>query len=420
VVERSFLSRLRSLEQWKKNQIAVTISASGVRLGVTLVMPFLPTYVRELGITDTGAIALWSGILFSISPALAAITGPMWGKIADRYGIKLVVLRAALGNCLCWFLMAFPGNVWHLLVFRAALGMVGGFNAVSVAAITQLTPREKTSEAIGTLQSVQILSAAVGPFVGGLLSQTIGIRNTFFLTAAAIFVSVLSIIILYKDAEKKPKDETTSAAPSKRDSYLRHPEYLLPMLILFSIQMTDRTYAPILPLFLEQLGTPVTRIALVSGTLFSLAAIAEAFSAWLSGRLASKIWIPRLLITRLGLGVVVLMPLALAQSSTVFFVLRILLALVAGGILTLALTAAGKTIPGEQRGSGYGILSSALMFGGSIGPIVSGLLANWNMRAVFAFNLVIYALLVVAVWRFGKKEPRGALRATLPGSTSSS
>jgi MFS family permease len=218
--------------------------------------------------------------------------------------------------------------------------------------------------------------------------------------------SVLSIVFLYKDAPARTRAEVADAASKPGPSYLGHPEYLLPMLVLFSIQMTDRTYAPILPLFLEQLGTPATRIALMAGTLFSLAAVAEAFSAWLSGRLASRIPVPRLMMARLSLGVVVLIPLTLAQTATMFFVLRVALALVAGGILTLAFTAAGDAIPGEHRGSGYGILSSALMFGGSIGPVVSGLLANLNLRAVFGFNVLVYVMLVVAVWRYGPRPDR--------------
>jgi len=303
--------------------------------------------------------------------------------------------------------MAFPGNVWHLLAFRAALGFLGGFNNVSVAAITQLTPKDRTAQVIGTLQSSQILSAAVGPFVGGILSQTIGIRNTILLTAAIIFCSALSIVFLYKDSKKEPVRKAETVIEKDRGGYLKHPEYLLPMLILFSIQMTARTYAPILPLFLEQLGTPATRITLVSGTLFSLAALGEAFSAWMSGKLASRIPIHRLLTIRLALGVTVLAPLALAQSTTVFFALRVILALVAGGILTPAFTAAGDSIPGEHRGTGYGILSSALMFGGSIGPVVSGLLANLNIRAVFLFNLGVYALLGVVVWRYRRRLTGG-------------
>ena len=153
----------RALEQWQKNQIAVAASASGVWLGNTLVLPFLPLFVRQLGIEGTGAIAFWTGLLFAVRPALAALTGPLWGKVADRYGLRLIAARAAAGNSLCWFLMAFATDVWELLLIRTALGILGGFNSISVAAITQLAPTDRTARVIGNLQSTQILSAALGP-----------------------------------------------------------------------------------------------------------------------------------------------------------------------------------------------------------------------------------------------------------------
>ena len=135
------MPRFHSLQQWQKNQIAVSASASGVWLGNTLVMPFLPIFVRELGVEGTGAIAFWTGLLFAISPGLSALTGPLWGRIGDRYGLKLVTARAVAGNSICWFFMLFAENVWHVLIIRALLGVLGGFNNVSVAAITQLFHR---------------------------------------------------------------------------------------------------------------------------------------------------------------------------------------------------------------------------------------------------------------------------------------
>ncbi len=390
-----------SLQQWRKNQLAVSISGSGVWLGNTLVMPFLPIFVRQLGVEGTGATAFWTGVLFAVSPALAALTGPIWGRIGDRYGMRWVTARAAAGNSLCWFLMPFADNVWHALAFRTALGVLGGFNNVSVAAITQLTPKEQTSRVIGTLQSTQILSAAVGPIVGALLAQSIGIRNTFFVTSLVMFGSFLSILLLYRDRARHSADRDATKEKRPSRGYLRKPEYLVPMLILFSIQMTNRTHAPVVPLFLEELGTPTRALITVAGALFSIAAIGEAFSAWLSGRLVGRIHINRLLLVRLGFGVAFLTPLALAQTSTAFFVWRIALAFVAGGILTLAYAAAGDVIPSEQRSSGYSILSSMLMLGGSLGPIVAGLLAGLSLRAVFFFNIAVYACLIVVVLAYG-------------------
>ncbi len=411
------LHRLRSLEQWRKNQIAVTVSASFVFFGFTLVMPFLPLYVRQLGVQGTGAIAFWTGLILSVSPAMAALSGPIWGRVGDRVGLKAMAVRATAVNCLCWFMMAFAANVWHLLLLRALLGLLGGFNSVSIAAITQLSPRDKMARVIGTLQATQILGAAVGPVVGGILAGYIGIQNTFFATAVLMFGSFLSIMLLYRDSERKPSAKTgESPGPALDRSFLKHPEYLMPLVILFVVHMTHRTYAPIIPLFLEQLGTPAARLAAVAGAMFSMAAFGEALSSWLSGRLASRVPIERLILVRLSLGLAVLIPIALVGSSSMFFILRVTLALLAGGILTLAFTSAGHVIPPEHRGTGFSILSSVSLLGGSAGPIIAGALAALSIRAVFVFNIVVYVLLIAfMVTRITQIKGRGRTVRKLRG-----
>ncbi len=397
-----------SMTQWRKNQLAVTVSASFVFFGFTLVMPFLPIYVRQLGVEGTGAIAFWTGLILAVSPAAAALSGPLWGRLGDRFGLRPMTARATGVNCVCWFLMGFADSVLALFLLRLLLGLFGGFNSISVAAITQLTPQKRIARVIGTLQSTQILAAAIGPLVGGFLAQFIGIRNTFFATAVLMLGSFLTIILLYRDPPKPARtpEAKPDSDPRLTSSFFKRPEYLLPLLILFFIHMTDRTYAPVVPLFLEQLGTPTSRVAALSGTIFSLAALGEAFSAWLSGRLASRIRLGRLIMARLTLGILVLGPLVFVGSTAAFFTLRVLLALVAGGILTLAYTSAGSVIPGERRGTGFSILASTSLFGGSAGPIISGLLAGISIRAVFIFNLAVYMVLIAVVYRLNDRRPQ--------------
>src|SRR5581483_4278947 len=197
------------LEQWRKNQIAVTASGSFLFFGYYLVMPFLPIFVRDLGIQSTAGIAFWSGLILSISPLISALVGPLWGRLGDRVGMKVMAERATAANSICWFLMAFSQNVYQLLALRALLGFLGGFTSVSVALVTQLSPKEKTGEVIGTLQSAQILSSALGPFFGGLLADYIGIRNTFFVTGLFMTGAFISIVWLYQDGADaaKPQEE---------------------------------------------------------------------------------------------------------------------------------------------------------------------------------------------------------------------
>src|SRR6516162_6795282 len=122
--------RITNLEQWKKNQIAVTISGSCIFFGYWLVMPFLPMFVRQLGVQSTAGIAFWSGLILSISPLISALVGPLWGRLGDRIGMKVMAQRATAANSICWFLMAFSQNVYQLAFFRAVLGLLGGFTSV--------------------------------------------------------------------------------------------------------------------------------------------------------------------------------------------------------------------------------------------------------------------------------------------------
>jgi len=386
------------LPQWRRNQIAVTISGSLMNFGYTLVMSFLPIYVQELGVAGTGAIALWSGLILSASPLMAALLGPVWGRIGDQYGMKMIATRATAANALLWFSMAFAHNVWQLFLLRVILGMLGGFTNVAVALVTQLTPKEKVPSVIGTLNSWQILSAALGPLAGGVLATWIGVRNTFMFTGLVNFGSLLSILLLYRDQDiaepVKPPGEKGAGF-----QFWRRPEYFTALMILFFVNMADRTFGPIMPLFLEELGTSRTSLEMVTGVLISAAAFGEAFSSWLSGRLAARMSLRFLITWRLILSIVVLLPMVVVGSPGQFSVLRVMLALLAGGTLTLALSAAHHVIPSEHRGAGFAVLSGTSMLGGAAGPILAGAIAGVSIRGIFVANAVVYGLMIGFVYK---------------------
>jgi DHA1 family multidrug resistance protein-like MFS transporter len=386
------------LPQWRKNQIAVTISGSFMNFGYTLVMSFLPIYVRELGVESTGAIALWSGLILSASPLMASLMGPLWGRLGDRRGMKMIATRATAANAVLWFSMAFAHSVLQLFLLRIVLGILGGFTNVAVALVTQLTPKEKVPSVIGTLQSWQILSAAIGPLAGGILATSIGVRNTFMFTGLMNFGSLLSILLLYRDTDVTAP-VTAPEAKGSGSEFWKRPEYFTALMILFFVNMADRTFGPIIPLFLEELGSPRAGLEMVAGILISAAAFGEAFSSWLSGRLASKISLRRLIIGRLILSIVILLPMIAVRTVGEFSFLRVLLALLAGGTLTLALTAAHHVIPSEHRGTGFALLSGTSMAGGAAGPIIAGAIAGFSLRGIFVANSLVYLLMIGFVYR---------------------
>ena len=104
---------------WKRNQAAITAAAFVGFTGFTLVMPFLPLYIRELGVTDVGEIALWTGLTLGASPALAALTAPLWGRVGDRFGNKLLVQRSLISFIAAMTAMSYVTEPWHLFALRA-------------------------------------------------------------------------------------------------------------------------------------------------------------------------------------------------------------------------------------------------------------------------------------------------------------
>ncbi len=419
------LARLLPAEQWRRNQIAVTIAAAMVFFGFTLFMPFLPFYVKELGVHDRREVAVWSGIFLTVSPLLASILGPVWGRLGDRVGMKIMVERVLLTITVHWGLMYFARTVWQVLALRILLGLFSGFGTMSVALVTHGCPRERIGRAVGTLQAAQILSTAFGPFVGGILAQSLGIRSTFVVTFFLCLAALLFVAALYGDTraaadEGAPEGMVVSqegpvtagvravvappspAAPEAAGRLTLRDVFGLPFLmpllpLLFLVNLVDRSLALSVPLYLASLAGPGMGVEAVTGIVVSAGAFASAGSAYLLGHRAVRVGSMRLLLVGLIGGLAAIVPMGLCRSILPFAILRVLVGASVGGAATLAYTLGGAQIPSHVRASGYSLLSSAAMLGGAMGPILCGLLTSIDLRAPFFASGLIYLGLALHV-----------------------
>jgi len=388
-------------EAWRRNELAVNIAAGLVFFGFTLVMPFLPLYVEELGVKGVGKIALWSGILLSAPPLLAALLGPFWGRVGDRYGMKLMVGRVLTTMTVTWALMYFATNVYHVLALRVLLGIFSGFSAMSAALVTQSCPRDRIGHAIGTLQATQILSTAVGPFAGGVLYALVGIRNAFLLTSACCIVALGLILILYRDVEKAPGDERIFARKgpagwrSEWKEMKRLPGYLAIIPYLFLVNLVDRSFPTVIPLLVQSMiGNFPKQVATTSGIIVTSHALAAALSAFVLGRLVARVRPGPLIVAILsGAGLVTLL-MILCRTPGQFLALRVLAGFLAGGAVTLGYTVGGASIPPARRAYLYGILSSTALLGGAVGPLASGVLVGLRLQTPFYAAAITYLALV--------------------------
>jgi DHA1 family multidrug resistance protein-like MFS transporter len=383
----------------RKNLFALTAASFVGFTGFTLVMPFLPLYIAQLGVTDVGEVAAWTGISLGITPALTALLAPAWGRVADRFGRKLLVARSLASFVVLMTAMAFATRPWHLLVLRAVQGVFAGYGALCVAMAADSAPKERLAQSIGMVQTAQRLGPAVGPVLGGMVAGLVGLRHAFFVTAALYAVALVQLVVLYREP---PAVATRAAAARGRITFrsvLAFENFLVLMGVIFGFQFVDRSFGPVLPLHVAALGVSASRVAVWSGVIFSVLACAGAvghhFCAWLLRR-----WTPRTVIARGAL--------AAAAAAAGFAWMPSAWALVPAGALfgagvgvamTAAYTSAATVVPAGVRGAGFGVLSSASLIGMALSPVVCGLAVATDIRLVYLGDAAALCVLALVVRR---------------------
>src|SRR3954451_14848842 len=167
---------------YRRNLIAVTAASFIGFMGFTLVMPFLPLYLHQLGVTDVGEVAVWSGLCLGVTPALTALLSPFWGRLADRYGRKIMVERSLISFIFLMGAMAFVSHPWQEFALRAAQGLFAGYGALTLTMAADPAARDLVSCSSGLVQTAELLGPAVGPIVGGAVAQIVGLRYAFLVT----------------------------------------------------------------------------------------------------------------------------------------------------------------------------------------------------------------------------------------------
>jgi DHA1 family multidrug resistance protein-like MFS transporter len=396
----------------RRNLYVTVTMVFAVFTGFAFVLPFLPLFVRDLGVEGPERAALWAGVLIGVAPLLAGLLAPVWGRLADRHGHKNVALKALVSYVVILALTAAVTSVGQLLALRIGIGLFGGIGPLGLAMATAQTRREDTGRAVGLVQAAQILSAAVGPFAGGLLADTIGIRRTFLVTAGLCALALVLVAVFY---DEHGAAERRAASPSASfGAVAAVPGVVALLAVLFVVNFIGRSFTPILPLHLADLGVVPEHLASATGVLISVYSVAAALSAALLGRLSRRHPPRALLVGTLVGGAVAVLPMALVPRFELLLGLAALLRLVAGGTLRLCYTIGGLMVPEAVRTTAFGFFSGAALFGGAVSPSAAGLVAHLALRGIYWVDAALY-LLLAAVLLSGRVL-RPAARAAAPAA----
>ena len=371
-------------------------------VAMTLLLPFLPLYVEQLGVKDHAAIVQWSGVAFGATFASAALVAPLWGRLADRHGRKLMLIRASLGMAVAMALIGLAQNVYQLVGLRLLAGLLGGYASGSMVLVATQTPKDRTGWALGTMSSAIMAGNLAGPLIGGFLPPLIGIRWTFFSAGAVIFIAFLATLFLIRE-ERRPAGTAQQKPPA---SWAGVPDKRPVVAMLFTgmlLMLANMSIEPIITVYVAQLVADPAQVTVMAGFVMSAAALGSILSAARLGRLADRVGHWNVIIGCLAVSAVLLIPQAFVTEGWQLVLLRFLMGLSLGGLLPCIATVIRHSVPAAVAGSMLGYSVSSQYVGQVAGPVLGGFVGgHYGMRTVFFATCALMALGAGWNWRAQK------------------
>lgn len=388
------------MEVWKRNLVILTISQFIVQTGMSLILPFLSLFLeKDLGLANDPNLNLWSGVIFGANFLTALIFAPIWGRIADRIGRKVMLLRSAFGMAIITGTMGFVTSPAQLLGLRLLNGVISGFIPAAIALVSTNTPKERVGFALGVLQAGGVAGTILGPAFGGVLADLLGYRLVFIVTGSMLFLAGCFSLFFVKEINKPNPKEVT-----KSNGFVHDFKLIIsngPMIALFTtgmlIQFSIMGTSPQLSLYVKDLLADPTYVSFFAGLVVSATGIANMVTAPFLGRLGDRVGSQNVLFICLIGSALITLPHAFANSIWMLVALRFLLGLFVGGLMPSVNALIRVFAPKGMESRTYGYATSSQFIGNMLGPVVCALIAD-SFGIAYAFVLTAVLLFLNTVW----------------------
>jgi len=340
---------------WRRTLYVMWIAELICIVGFSFVMPFIPFYIRELGVTDERLVPIWAGILVTAPGLMFAVFSPIWGIVADRYGRKLVLLA----------LMGTAKNVYQLLALRLVQGAITGTVAASIALVSSVTPLSRLGYSLGLMQTAVFAGNTVGPWLGGITADHYGYRIPFYIAGGLLFLGGWLVLVGARERFSRPSVEMVKANGSLGE-VANHRGFPTMLAVVFFINLGGTIVAPIFPLFVESLVAVKAMVASTTGLVIAISGLMAAVSAGVIGRISDRIGYKKVLVGCTLFSGIFCIPQAIAQSVGQLLGIRALFGLVAGGTGPAVNALVGKITPRNSYGRAYGLVTSVGAVGGAM------------------------------------------------------
>lgn len=384
------------MEKWKRNLIVCWFGTFVTMIGMSQIAPILPIYVKELGVTSIKLVEQISGIAFGLTFVTSAIFSPIWGKLADKYGRKPMLLRASLGMSIVVISMGFAHSIRLLIILRLLQGTISGYSTACTTLIATQTDKEHAGVALGTLSTAGIAGSLFGPVIGGYLEQIVGIRNEFFIIGTLLSIAFIASLIFVKE-DFKPSEVKVLNFKEVWDIIPDKMLVISMFITSFMLQLAFYSIEPIITVYVTSLSKNATNVAFISGLVFSTSGLANILAARHLGRLSDRIGAHKVMLVALIVAGIIFIPQAFVKNPWQLMGLRFILGLAAAGLTPSINTIIKKITPDAITGRAFGFNMSALYLGTFCGSVLGGQIsANFGIKYIFFITSAL--LLLNSLW----------------------
>jgi predicted MFS family arabinose efflux permease len=368
--------------------VACHFVASFAALGLP---PFFPELLPALGDPH----ATWAGVLYVVPTVCVALSAPLWGRLADRYGRKRLLLRAQLGLALAFWLAAHARTLSEFTAVLVLQGLLGGTFSASHAYLATALRGPELASALTAMQVSARAALVAAPIAVGLLARWVGPQELYQPLA---LLPLIAALLVSRLPEPGPRDVTTPAAAPTGPGAPAGPLFALEAAFVFATVISF----PYLLVLLRQ--TVPDAGETLAGLLFAAPHLVYLLTARPALRLLRARWRVGLL---LGFGAVAAgLGLHTAPGGLpVLLLARLLLgAGLTAGLVALSLRTA-DVAAGRPPGSLFGRLETCSKGGAVLaGAAASLLVAHVGPAAAYLLGAAVALLAALALAR----TPRSA------------
>lgn len=366
------------METWKRTVYISLVCVFCTAFGVSQLAPILPLYFHDLGVQTPEAMSLWSGLATGATYIIVCLAAPFWGRVADKKGRKITLIRSSFGMALCNALIAFQTTPEGVVLIRLIQGLVSGFYSASITLIASETPIERTGWALGLLASANLAGSLIGPLLGGYIADTVGIRNDFIIVGALMgLAGLLATIFIHENYVPQPNPEKLSIRKLKEQI----PEFnsIVALCIAsFIYAICIMSLQPVISVYIKGIVPSDTEnLAFIAGAVFSAMGIAQLMSSSPLGKLVDKIGPRKVLVVSLIYVGILNIPQAYVSDVYQLAIIRFLQGFGLGGMLPALNTYLSSKTPREFTGQVFSYNQSCLFFGYFLGSVGGASLMAW-------------------------------------------